>query len=126
MVKNWFLLGDEAFEGSDFVWGRIELSKEQQKNWQGIVMEQLNSAIEKSAKVREMIENSNFIDCDFNFFEKPKVTKEDVAEFIKPLEERFKDKKIVYNVSYNREICWVSIDFMNVNIQAEEEESKEE
>ena len=126
MIKNWFLLGDEAFEGSDFVWGRIELSKEQQKNWQGIVMEQLNSAIEKSAKVREMIENSNFIDCDFNFFEKPKVTKEEVDEFIKPLEERFKDKKIVYNVSYNREICWVSIDFMNVNIQAEEEESKEE
>ena len=126
MVKNWFLLGDEAFEGSDFVWGRIELSKEQQKNWQGIVMEQLNSAIEKSAKVRELIENSNFIDCDFHFFEKPKVTKEEVDEFIKPLEERFKDKKIVYNVSYNREICWVSIDFMNVNIQAEEEESKEE
>lgn len=31
MVKNWILLGDEAFEGSDFVWGKIELSKEQQK-----------------------------------------------------------------------------------------------
>lgn len=89
-------------------------------------MEQLNSTIEKSAKVREMIENSNFIDCDFNFFEKPKVTKEDVAEFIKPLEERFKDKRIVYNVSYNREFSWVIIDFMNVNIQAEEENPEEE
>ncbi|MBP5197387.1 MAG: hypothetical protein J6035_08315 [Bacteroidaceae bacterium] len=126
IVKNWILLGDEAFEGSDFVWGRIELSKEQQKNWQSIVMEQLNSAIEKSAKVREMIEKSNFIDCDFHFFEKPKVAKEEVAEFMKPLEERFKDKRIVYNVSYNRELSWVFIDFMNVDFQAEEENPEEE
>ena len=126
MVKNWILLGDEAFEGSDFVWGKIEISKEQQKNWQSIVMEQFNSAIEKSAKVREMIENSNLIDCDFYFFEKPEVTKEEVAEFMKSLEERFKGKRICYNVSYNREISWVTIDFMNANIQPEEEKQKEE
>ena len=126
MVKNWILLGDEAFEDSDSTWGRIELSKEQQKNWESIVMEKLNSAIEKSAKVREMIEKSNFIDCDFYFFEKPKVTKEEAAEFMKLLEVRFKGKRICYNVSYNREFSWVIIDFLNVNIQAEEEKPKEE
>jgi hypothetical protein len=122
MVKNWILLGDEAFENSDYVWGRIELSRMQQENWQSIVMEQFNSAIEKSAKVREMIDNSNIIECDFDFFEKPKVTEEEVAEFMKPLEDRFKDKTVFYKVSYNREFSWVFIDFMNVNIQPEEED----
>ena len=122
MVKNWIILGDEAFENSDFVWGRIELSRLQQKDWQSIVMEQLNSAIEQSAKVREMIDNSNIIECDFNFFEKPKVTEEEVAEFMKPLEDRFKDKTVFYKVSYNREFSWVFIDFINEKIQPEEEE----
>lgn len=126
MVKNWILLGDEAFEGSESTWGRIELTKEQQKDWQSIVMEQLNSAIEKSAKVREMIDKSNIIECDFYFFVKPKVTEEEVAEFMKPLEERFKDKRVSYKVSFNREFSWVVIDFMNVNIQPEEDESEVE
>ena len=122
MVKNWIILGDEAFEDSDFVWGRIELSRMQQKNWQSIVMEQFNSAIEKSAKVRDMIDNSNFIELDFYFFEKPKVTEEEVDAFIKLLEERFKDKQVFHRVSFNREISWVIIDFMNVKFQTEEEE----
>lgn len=126
MVKNWILLGDEAFEGSESTWGRIELSKEQQSNWQNIVMEQLNSAIEKSAKVREMIDNSNFIELDFHFFEKPKVKEEEVDAFIKLLEERFKDKQVFHRVSFNREFSWVFIDFMNVNFQAEEEKPEED
>ena len=120
MVKNWILLGDEAFEGSESTWGRIELSKEQQSNWQNIVMEQLNRAIEKSAKVREMIDNSNFIELDFYFFEKPKVKEEEVDAFIELLEERFKDKQVFHRVSFNREFSWVFIDFMNVNLQTGE------
>ena len=126
MVKNWILLGDEAFEGSESTWGRIELSKEQQSNWQNIVMEQLDCAIEKSAKVREMIDNSNFIELDFYFFEKPKVKEEEVDTFIKLLEERFKDKQVFHRVSFNREFSWVFIDFMNVNFQAEEEKPEED
>ena len=126
MVKNWILLGDEAFEGSESTWGRIELSKEQQSNWQNIVMEQLDCAIEKSAKVREMIDNSNFIELDFYFFEKPKVKEEEVDAFIKLLEERFKDKQVFHRVSFNREFSWVFIDFMNVNFQAEEEKPEED
>jgi len=125
MVKNWIILGDEAFEDSDFVWGKIELSRKQQENWQSIVMEQLNSAIEKSAKVREMIENSNIIECDFDFFEKPKVTEDEVAAFMKLLEKRFGGKRLFYDVSSNREFSWVFIDFMNVKIQTEEEEVEE-
>ena len=121
MVKNWILLGDEAFEGSESTWGRIELSKEQQSNWQNIVMEQLDCAIEKSAKVRDMIDNSNFIELDFYFFEKPKVKEEEVDAFIKLLEERFKDKQVFHRVSFNREFSWVFIDFMNVNLQTGEE-----
>ena len=126
MVKNWILLGDEAFEGSESTWGRIELSKEQQSNWQNIVMEQLDCAIEKSAKVREMIDNSNFIELDFYFFEKPKVKEEEVDAFIELLEERFKDKQVFHRVSFNREFSWVFIDFMNVNFQAEEEKPEED
>ena len=126
MVKNWILLGDEAFEGSESTWGRIELSKEQQSNWQNIVMEQLDCAIEKSAKVRDMIDNSNFIELDFYFFEKPKVKEEEVDAFIELLEERFKDKQVFHRVSFNREFSWVFIDFMNVNFQAEEEKPEED
>jgi hypothetical protein len=69
-----------------------------------------------------MINNSNFVDFDFNFFVKPKVTDEEVAEFMKPLEERFKDKTVFYKVSFNREFSWVFINFMNVNFQTDEEE----
>ena len=121
MVKNWIILGDEAFEDSEMVWGRVEFSRNQQKNWQSILMDQFNNAIEKSVKVREMINNSNFVDFDFNFFVKPKVTDEEVAEFMKPLEERFKDKTVFYKVSFNREFSWVFINFMNVNFQTDEE-----
>ena len=116
MVKNWIILGDEAFDGSDWTWGLIKLSKKQQRDWQHIVMEQLNSAIEKSAKVREMIDNNNVLTIKFDFFEKPKVTEEEVAEFMKLIEKRFKDKSVFYTVSYNREICWISIDFTNIEI----------
>ena len=125
MIKNWIILGDEAFEGSNSAWGRIELSKEQQSNWQNIVMKQLNSAIEKSAKVREMIDKSNIIEFDFYFFEKPKVTEDEVAAFMKLLQNRFGDKRIFYEVSSNREFSWVIIDFMNVKFQTEEEEVEE-
>ena len=93
MVKNWIILGDEAFDGSDS-YGRIGITKEQQSNWQNIVMEQLNASIQKSYRVREMIENSNVIQIDFHFFVKPKVAVRDVVEFIKTLEERFLNKKI--------------------------------
>ena len=89
-------------------------------------MEQLDCAIEKSAKVREMIDNSNFIELDFYFFEKPKVKEEEVDAFIKLLEERFKDKQVFHRVSFNREFSWVFIDFMNVNFQAEEEKPEED
>ncbi len=125
MVKNWIILGDEAFENSDFVYGRIELTKQLQEDWQSIVMEQLDSAIKKSAKVREMIDNSNFVEVDFNFFVKPTVTNKEVAEFMKPLEERFKDKRVYYKVSFNREFSSVFIDFMNVNFQSDVEEIEE-
>ena len=101
MVKNWIILGDEAFEGSDSTWGLIKLSKKQQSDWQRIVMEQLNSAIEKSAKVREMIDNNKYLTVSFGFFEKPKVTEEDVADFMKSIEKRFRDKTVCYTISYN-------------------------
>lgn len=126
MVKNWIILGDEAFEGSDWTWGLIKLSKKQQSDWQRIVMEQLNSAIEKSAKVREMIDNSKYLTVSFDFFEKPKVTEEDVVGFMKSIEERFKDKTVYYTISYNREICWISIDFTNEHFQLEGEEPTED
>ena len=63
-----------------------------------------------------------WIVVDFYFFVKPKVTEEEVAEFMKPLEDRFKDKTVFYKVSYNREFSWVFIDFINEKIQPEEEE----
>ena len=101
-----------------------QLGKEQQSNWQNIVMEQLNRAIEKSAKVREMIDNSNIIEFDFYFFEKSKVAEEEVAEFMKLFEKRFGDKRVFYKVSSNREFSWVIIDFMNVKFQTEEDAPK--
>lgn len=121
MIKNWIILGDKAFEGADSTMGKIELTKEQQCDWQNIVMNQLNASIQKSSKVREMIDSSNVIKIDFYFFEKPKITVLDVAEFIKSLEERFKDKKIDYNVSYNREFSSVLIDFWKVDFDSEDD-----
>ena len=54
MTKNWIILGDEAFEGSDSTCGRIELTKEQQSDWQNIVKERLNASIQKSSMVRKI------------------------------------------------------------------------
>ena len=116
MVKNWIVLGDEAFEGSDSTYGKVELTKEQQNNWKDIVMEQFNDAIQKSSKIREMIENKKVIRFDFYFFEKPVVPENDVIAFVKFMEKRFSDKKISYSLSYNRELSWVFIDFWDVDI----------
>lgn len=42
MVKNWMLLGDEAFDGPDSPTGVLKFSQEEMKDWQEVVVCKIN------------------------------------------------------------------------------------
>lgn len=41
MVKNWLILGDEAFDSDDFPMGLMRFTLEEMKDWQNIAWKQL-------------------------------------------------------------------------------------
>lgn len=124
MVKNWMILGDDAFTANDGCWGNIDLSRKQMKNWQSIVLEQFNSAVEKSEKVRELIAKSKSLAIQFGFFSGSEVTKEHVEQFVQSMKERYGDKDIIYFLDYNREISYVCFHFTENRIFSEPEQEE--
>ncbi len=135
MMTNWIILGDDAFNKGNLACGLIELSGEQQDNWQEIVLSKL-SIVAKSKKVRKLakgtIEFSNWqLILDFfhrkgrkrkrcilikvSFGKKYKVDKNALYHFMKEAIDIFNDVKhahFVYDNKYwKRKGAWFDIDF---------------
>ena len=72
MVKNWVMLGDEAFKDDESPMGTIRLKKDEMDNWAEHALEQLRKAA-KSSKVQEMVKGKKVIVFDALFYKKVKV-----------------------------------------------------
>ena len=45
MVKNWLILGDEAFDSDDFPMGIMHFSLEEMRDWQDIAWKQFANIV---------------------------------------------------------------------------------
>lgn len=81
MVKNWILLGDEAFDSIHKPIGVINLAPEELKNWQEIAWGRFADTTNANEKVKNMVFNSNYLYVGALFSKRSGVTNEDVDEF---------------------------------------------
>lgn len=80
MVKNWMLLGDEAFDGPDCPMGVLRFSQEEIKDWQEVAFNRFSDVLKQSEKVREMVRESNFLYITGLFYEKSGATDEQLRD----------------------------------------------
>ena len=85
MVKNWLILGDEAFDSDDFPMGIMHFSLEEMKDWQNIAWKQFADIFNNNKRVRNMVYNCNLIDISGLFYKKAGVMLEHLKEFAKAI-----------------------------------------
>lgn len=100
MIKNWMMLGDEAFNSKHEPVGVIELSPEELNNWQEIAWRRFANIVNNNEKVREMVFNSNYFYLGAVFSKRSGVTKEDVDEFADALYQNIDDLEY-YTVDFS-------------------------
>lgn len=81
MVKNWIMLGDDAFNSNHEPIGVIELSPEELKNWQDVAWKRFAHIVNNNEKVRDLVFNSNFLYLGAVFSKGSGVTNKDVDDF---------------------------------------------
>ena len=69
MVKNWMVLGDEAFDGNDIPVGVVRFSPNELNNWKDVAINKIKDAIARCPIVREIISWSNCLFVDGFFHE---------------------------------------------------------
>jgi hypothetical protein len=85
MVKNWLILGDEAFDSDDFPMGIMHFSFEQMKDWQDIAWKQFANIVNNNEKVKRMVFGSNFISISGLFYKKSGVILDHLKEFARAI-----------------------------------------
>ena len=70
------LLGDEAFDSSDSPMGVLRFSQEEMEDWQEVAFNRFSDIFDRSEKVREMVEGSNFLEVNGLFYDKSGATEE--------------------------------------------------
>ena len=85
MVKNWLILGDEAFDSDDFPMGIMHFSLEEMRDWQDIAWKQFANIVNNNEKVKRMVFGSNFISISGLFYKKAGVILEHLKEFARAI-----------------------------------------
>lgn len=102
MVKNWMILGDEAFNSKHEPVGVIELTPEELSDWDKVVWERFAHTVNTNEKVREMVFNSNYMYIGAVFDKKSGVTYEDLDEFANYLFQQIDDiEYYTIDLTYN-------------------------
>ena len=81
MVKNWMMLGDEAFDSNHDPIGVIRISPEELKNWHKIAWKRLADVVNNIEKVRNQVFSSNFLYLGAAFSKSSGVTNEEIDNF---------------------------------------------
>ena len=85
MVKNWLILGDEAFDSNDFPMGIMHFSLEEMKDWHSLAWKQFADIFNNNERVRNMVFNCNAISISGLFYKKAGVILEHLKEFAKAI-----------------------------------------
>lgn len=101
MIKNWMILGDEAFDGNDIPVGVIRFSPNELNNWKDVAICKIKNAIDKSPIVREIISWSNCLFVD-GFFRKANCGND--SEF----DSFINEMKSIFEVDYSiTNLCYI-------------------
>jgi hypothetical protein len=102
MVKNWMILGDEAFDSNHEPIGVIELTSEELNDWKSVAWERFAHTVNTNVKVREMVFNSNYMYIGAVFNKKSGVTYEDIDGFVNYIFQQIDDiEYYTIDITYN-------------------------
>ena len=118
MVKNWLILGDEAFDGNETPMGIFRFNYEEMKDWQNIAWKQFADIVNNNKKVKRMVFGSNFICLSGLFYKKSGIRLDHLYDFGKAIAAEcdnleFGDAKIMYDTRKDTNMLFIS--FFNLN-----------
>jgi hypothetical protein len=122
MVKNWLILGDEAFNSNDTPMGIFKFTLEEMKDWQNIAWKQFANIVNNNEKVRRMVFGSNFISLSGLFYKKSGIILDHLNDFAKAIADEcdnlvFGDAEIDYDTRKDTNMLFIS--FYNYNPDSE-------
>ena len=85
MVKNWLILGDDAFDSDDSPMGIIHFSLDEMKDWQSLAWKQFADIFNNNERVRNMVFNCNMISISGLFYKKSGVILDHLKEFARAI-----------------------------------------
>ena len=94
MIKNWMILGDEAYSNDDKVIGVLRFSSDELNNWKEVAINKIKDAIDKSPIVREDISLSNCV-LVYGYFHK------NICENVSDFNDFVNELKNVYGMDYS-------------------------
>lgn len=102
MIKNWVILGDEAFTSDDIPVGVVRFSPSELSNWKDVAINKIKDAIDKCPIVKEIISLSNCLFVDGFFHEAICGNVSEFDNFINEL-------KSIFRVDYSiTELCYTN------------------
>ena len=85
MVKNWLILGDEAFDSNDTPLGIFKFTLEEMKDWQSIAWKQFANVVNNNEIVKRMVFGCNHISLSGLFYKKSGVVLEHLNDFARAI-----------------------------------------
>lgn len=113
MVKNWLILGDEAFNSNDTPIGIFKFTLEEMKDWQNIAWKQFANMVNNNEKVKRMVFGSNYISLSGLFYKKTGININHLNDFVNAIADEcdnllYGDLKIEYDTRKDTNILFIS------------------
>ena len=100
MIKNWMILGDEAFNSKHEPIGVIELAPSELDNWQDVAWGRFAHIVNNNKRVRDLVFSSNFLYLGAVFSKSSGVTNEDINDFADVFYQNIDDLQY-FNIDFN-------------------------
>ena len=81
MVKNWMILGDEAFDSESKAVGVIRLAPDEMDDWQSVAWGRFADVVNNNPIVRKMVFGCNYLYVGGSFSRKAGVSFSDLHDF---------------------------------------------
>ena len=112
-MKNWMILGDEAFDSSERPMGLMRFTLEEMKDWQSIAWKQFADIVNNNEKVRNMVFNCNLINISGLFYKKSGVILDHLKDFARAIANEcdnleYGDAEIEYDTRKDTNMLFIS------------------
>ena len=113
MVKNWMILGDQAFDGDENPLGIIRFTLEEMKDWQSIAWKQFANVVNNNEIVKRMVFGCNRISLSGLFYKKSEVVLEHLNDFARAIANEcdnleYGDAEIEYDTRKDTNMLFIS------------------